>query len=289
MTSLFISHASSERRFVEEELVGLFRALGFEPWYAEEDIVSAEEWERAIHKGLDASKWFVLVMTKAAADSQWVKAEVGWAVKRRFGSIIPILVDDVALDEFNILLGSIQYVDFRGNKKKNGRERLINLLVNAEYRPQSLAAILECVTRCPSKEMLTLVRVVSRAESQEAVIIAANEKANRFYARMAGKSIVGTPLDDIFNKVLSQWMDSEDLRRFIDDQERMMAAIKRGEEIYAKVPFRINQNHPHYDFRGRSYLPITVAYSQPRTDQDVVMEDYLVLYVGLDDVCRVTG
>jgi TIR domain len=172
MASLFISHGSADRRFVEEELIGLFRALGFESWYAEEDIASAEEWERSIKSGLESSKWFVLVMSRTAASSHWVKAEAAWAVKRRSGTIIPILLDDVTPEEFNILLGPIQYVDYRGGKTKNGRERLISLLINAEYRPQSHAAVLDGVTRCPSKEMLTLVRIVSRGDSQEATIIA---------------------------------------------------------------------------------------------------------------------
>jgi hypothetical protein len=286
MASLFISHGSADRRFVEEELIGLFRALGFESWYAEEDIASAEEWERSIQRGLEASKWFVLVMSRTAASSNWVKAEAAWAVKRRSGTIIPILLDDVTPEQFNILLGTIQYVDYRGGKTKNGRERLINLLINAEYRPQSLAAVLDGVTRCPSKEMLTLVRIVSRGDGQEATIIAANEMANRFYGRMAGRSVAGTSLEDLFTKTLSQWMDSQDFDRFVADQGRMLAAVKRGEEIYAKVPFRINQNHP-IRVRGRSYLPITIAYSRPQMEQGIVVEDYLVHYVRLDDLGNV--
>ena len=59
-----------------------------------------------------------------------------------------------------------------------------------------------------------------------------------------------------------------------------------GEEIYAKVPFRINQNHP-IRVRGRSYLPITIAYSRPQMEQGIVVEDYLVHYVRLDDLGNV--
>ena len=225
----------------------------------------------------------------ASADSRWVKAEVGWAVKRRLHHLVPIIIDDVAPEELNLMLASIQYADYRGNKRKNGRERLISLLVSAEYRPQSFSAVLESVTRCPSKEILTLIRVVSRPDNQEATIIAANERANQFYGRMAGKSIVGTSLDDVFGKVLPQWMEGDDVRRFTTDQERMLAAVKRGEEIYARVPFRINQNHPQRDFRGRAYLPVTIAYSQPQTDQGVAVEDYLVLYIALNEMCAELG
>lgn len=287
MTSLFISHANTDRRFVKDEFVDLFRALGFKPWYAEKDITSPNDWERMILKGLNEAKWFVFVMSKAAASSQWVKAEVNWAVPRRHGNIIPILIDDVPLDQFNITLANIQYIDYRGNRRKVGRNQLINLLVDVEYRPQSHFTILEGLTRCPSKEVLTLVRAVSRSDLLQSTIIAANERANRFYGRMAGKSVVGLTLHEILTTILPQWVDSEDLSRFVADQERIMAGIKRCEEIYAKVPIRINGNHPISEVRGNAYLPITLAYSQSGMDQGPGIEDYLIIYVRLEDLCRV--
>ncbi len=60
--------------------------------------------------------------------------------------------------------------------------------------------------------------------------------------------------------------------------------MRRGEEVYSKVPFCINREHPINDFHGRSYLPVTIAYSLPQKTQGVVVEDYLVLYLRLDDV-----
>ena len=48
MARLFISHATIDRKFVEEELLGLLRDLGFDPWFAETDIQTSEQWERSI-------------------------------------------------------------------------------------------------------------------------------------------------------------------------------------------------------------------------------------------------
>ena len=92
MARLFISHATADRRFVERELLGLLRALGFDPWFAEADIQSTQQWERSILGALKSSKWFVLVMSPQSAASEWVKDEIAWAIDERPDNIIPILI-----------------------------------------------------------------------------------------------------------------------------------------------------------------------------------------------------
>lgn len=132
---LFISHSTKDRHFVKDELQGLLHALGFETWFAEEDIKSAEQWERAILKGLESSAWFVLVMSQASSESKWVRAEVSWAIEKRQDRIVPILKDECNVRDIHMMLPQIQHVDYLNNPKK-ARERLIELLVEAEYRLQ---------------------------------------------------------------------------------------------------------------------------------------------------------
>jgi len=134
MSKLFISHASSDREFVELELMGLLTALGFDVWFAEEDISTAEHWERSILDGLKKSDWFVLVMSPRSERSEWVKDELSWAIDERQGRIIPILIDDCDSREFHIRLPRIQYIDFRDDRKV-AREKLIKLLVDKTYQP----------------------------------------------------------------------------------------------------------------------------------------------------------
>jgi hypothetical protein len=81
MSKLFISHSTSDRKFVEDKLAGLLKALGFDVWFAENDIKTAEQWERSILAGLESSDWFVLVMSPRSAKSEWVKDEVNWAIE----------------------------------------------------------------------------------------------------------------------------------------------------------------------------------------------------------------
>jgi hypothetical protein len=94
MPRVFISHATSDRRFVEDALLGLLNALGFDAWFAEDDIETAEHWERSILAGLQASDWFVLVMSPNSTASEWVKDEVAWAIENRSNRVIPVLIED---------------------------------------------------------------------------------------------------------------------------------------------------------------------------------------------------
>jgi len=134
MTKLFISHATEDRQFIKNELLGLLRALGFEVWFAEEDIKTADQWERSIRQGMEASEWFLLIMSPRSAASEWIKDELNWAIEERPRRIVPILTEDCKPLDFHIRLPRIQHVDWRSNKEE-ARNQLIKALVDAEYQP----------------------------------------------------------------------------------------------------------------------------------------------------------
>lgn len=134
MSHCFISHAAADRVFVEGELLGLCRAVGVDPWYARESIQTGEQWERSILAGLEASEWFIVVMSQASALSEWVKNELAWAMDHRPGRIIPLMIQDCAPTDFHLRLSRLQYIDFHTDPQQ-GRERLITLLIDAKYRP----------------------------------------------------------------------------------------------------------------------------------------------------------
>lgn len=134
MARLFISHATADRKFVEDELLGLLRALGFDPWFAETNIQTSDQWERSILGALKSSKWFVLVMSPRSAASEWVKDEIAWAIDEAPDCIVPIMIEDCNPRDFHIRLPRIQYLDFRQSPKK-AHEQLIRLLVEGEYKP----------------------------------------------------------------------------------------------------------------------------------------------------------
>jgi hypothetical protein len=134
MTKCFISHASTDRSFVKREIVDSLEDIGFDVWFAEEDIQSANDWRKSIQSGLNSSDWVIIVMSQNSASSQWVKKEAAWAMKERPGRVLPILLSDCKLDDIHVRLPSIQYIDFRKQRKQAGR-RLVRLLIDSEYNP----------------------------------------------------------------------------------------------------------------------------------------------------------
>lgn len=112
---LFISHSREDRTFVDHQLVEPLNRSGVETWYCSDDIPMAEEWVRAVHEGLDKCNWFVVVVSKNAAGSEWVRREVDLAVsmERYHRRIIPVLLDDTDPNALSSWLGTVQWLDAR--------------------------------------------------------------------------------------------------------------------------------------------------------------------------------
>lgn len=132
MSVVFVSHASSDREFVEHEIIGLLKALGFETWFAPDAIQTAEMWRESILAGLEGSDWLVLIVSASASASEWVKAEVAWALGNMRGRLIPLQIDNCSPTSIHEGLSSIQCIDFRSDSKR-GVQQLVKHLVDAEY------------------------------------------------------------------------------------------------------------------------------------------------------------
>jgi len=133
MATCFISYSQPDISFVEEELVGLLRALGVGVWYSRDSIITAEEWERSILQGLKSSDWFVLVMSPSSQGSRWVRDELAWAIAHREGHIIPVLIQPCELSAFHIRVSTLQVLSYV-EEPARARQKLIELIVNATYK-----------------------------------------------------------------------------------------------------------------------------------------------------------
>jgi len=146
MPQVFISHAVQDFPFVKEELFGLCRALDLTIWFSEQEIDSADQWERTIKDALEASDWFILVMSRRSAASEWVRNELHWALSHMPDAVIPLLIEECPIEEFHIALPRVQHIDFRTNPRA-ARERLISKVVKAnrlasDYTPGRKAALI---------------------------------------------------------------------------------------------------------------------------------------------------
>jgi hypothetical protein len=114
-STVFISHSTQDRPWVEKHIVQPLKKNGVNTWYAESAIRSASQWEREILKGMEACDWFMIIVSPRAAASEWVKDELNWAIYHRAKRIVPVICESANLWDFHIRLPRIQHVDFTTN------------------------------------------------------------------------------------------------------------------------------------------------------------------------------
>jgi hypothetical protein len=121
---VFISHATGDRLFIEQELLPRLHEHDIETWYSVRDVPMAQEWERVIRSALKECDWFLVVLSPEAVLSEWVRAEVHWAFESRQGRIVPLLLRPCNYDELHLRLPTIQHTDFTGDRE-TGFARLL--------------------------------------------------------------------------------------------------------------------------------------------------------------------
>ena len=93
MADLFISH-SHQDVLAARDLRALLEAAGYTCWMAPDDVTGAVPWAEQILDAIDASKVMIVLLSKAANDSNHVSKEVGLALERD-KALLPVRVEDV--------------------------------------------------------------------------------------------------------------------------------------------------------------------------------------------------
>ena len=92
---VFISHAHEDDGFAHR-LAADLRRRGWGVWIAPDSIAPGETWVDAINRGLEASSYYVLVLTPAASASPWVNTETNVAISLEHQRIMRFIPLDVA-------------------------------------------------------------------------------------------------------------------------------------------------------------------------------------------------
>lgn len=83
----------------------------------------ASYWEHVLRDGLKDCEWFAVMISKNSIKSEWVKAEVHWALDNRKEHFIPIIIDDTSdAAELHLKIIMYQIINWRNNielAKKN--------------------------------------------------------------------------------------------------------------------------------------------------------------------------
>lgn len=85
MPSLFLSHSSADKTFVEK-LAKDLEGVGVNVWFDKWEIKVGDSLTGKIEEGLQANDYLGLVLSPAAVASEWVKAELSAAWCRQMSS-----------------------------------------------------------------------------------------------------------------------------------------------------------------------------------------------------------
>lgn len=110
---VFISHASKDKKFVDR-LVSDLAARGVPVWYDKLDVRLGDSIPGKINSEISEAKYFLIVLSPAAAKSKWVQEELNAALMRQVASagtfLLPVLIEDCDVPP---LLGHRRFADFR--------------------------------------------------------------------------------------------------------------------------------------------------------------------------------
>ena len=112
---VFISHTSSDKPFARRLASDLARA-GAVVWLDEAEILVGDSLIEKITAGIDQTDFLAVLLSKASADSEWVRREVAIAMDEEIAQktvkVLPLLLEDCDLPAF--LKGKV-YADFRSS------------------------------------------------------------------------------------------------------------------------------------------------------------------------------
>lgn len=112
---VFISY-SHEDASVAKEFAVMLSLYGFDIWMDVKDIENGEHYTTKILEGIKSSDLYVVFLSQKSIKSNWVEAEIDFALKEKIENkrlrIVPVLLEDV---EIPIGVSNIDYLDARGS------------------------------------------------------------------------------------------------------------------------------------------------------------------------------
>ena len=131
---VFISHNHQDRLFVERNITEPLAKRGIETWYSNADIIPGEKYVQAIEAGLFKSDWVLVIVSRHAAESDWVRAEVRTALRdpRLQQRILPVTTDETKPSAIGDSLAELHSLDAR--KSADLAEEIFGLLAAQSKR-----------------------------------------------------------------------------------------------------------------------------------------------------------
>src|SRR5512138_2719454 len=123
MEKIFISYSRKDIDFVRKLAEDLDKA-GYDVWWDLTDLQGGDDWPRAIPAAIEASKYFIIVLSPNSAASDWVEKEYTHALSLR-KKIIPLML---VASSVPFALNTINFVNFTSEDYVGNFKNLLTAL-----------------------------------------------------------------------------------------------------------------------------------------------------------------
>ena len=107
---VFISHSGKQKN-IANDVCRYLEENGFKCWMSSRDIPAGSDYTDLLDEAIKSCKIVVLVFSKSASDSQWVKSEINVAFSEK-KPIIPFRVDQTEIEKgFRVMLNPMHRID----------------------------------------------------------------------------------------------------------------------------------------------------------------------------------
>lgn len=136
--TVFIANARPDAEWAHR-LEGALKNAGIKTWVDVSNIPAGSIWEQSIIEGLRACSAIIVVVTKRAIASTWIRAEIEYAQNAGI-AILPVMVEDELLPG----LEHIQHVDLRGKEEipSSFVDEVKNIIAPPKPAPSPLVGML---------------------------------------------------------------------------------------------------------------------------------------------------
>lgn len=117
---VFISYSRKDINFVRRLAADLEDA-GFNVWWDVSDLKGGDDWVRFIPSAIQASQYFVVLLSPDSLQSEWVAKEYSYALRLR-KRVIPAMIKP---SDVPFALNTINYVDFVHDEYDTALNRLL--------------------------------------------------------------------------------------------------------------------------------------------------------------------
>ncbi len=152
MVNVFISYSWTDKDFVEQLIQSIITLKDIELWRDVQEIHGGDILPDRISKALDWCDVLILIWSKSAKESRWVKLEWNAALSMD-KKVIPCILDNTALPG---ILRGLLYIDFSNGQlyKEKCKELLEGIGIKASPEPSTLEKVVAAYdSLVPDKEL----------------------------------------------------------------------------------------------------------------------------------------